>query len=424
MTTTSPASLADIKVFDPDTYASGDPTTFGLPLDQYEYLREEAPCYLQKFEDPLLVEQTWVVTRHEDITAVDRDAETWSAAEGGVNIWKVTPLAPKKIADAIGFGKPAMLVMDGADHRRNRSVISRAFTPNVVKNLEPRFRQYAQQVVDNALSHDGPFDFIKVVAHAMPMEALGDVLGVPPADRPKFFHWVDQFASPYDTRVVASFEELLKAVLDMLAYAPELAEIRRKDPGDDVMSKIVQAVDEDKLSEDEIAGNVALLASGAAESTRTTLGHGMHELMRDPEQMSWLRERADDIPATVAQELVRIASPFTHLSRTATKDVELHGQEIKQGDKIAMLFAAGNFDPTVFDAPREFNLARDPNPHLSFGRGGHSCLGKHIAALEIKILLEELLQRTTEIRPAGDIDYSRDNYSRGVYALPVEVVPA
>jgi len=186
----------------------------------------------------------------------------------------------------------------------------------------------------------------------MPMEALGDVLGIPPEDRPKFFHWVDQFASPYDTRVTASFEDLLGAIMAILEYAPQLAEIRRQDPGDDVMSKIVQAVDEDRLSEDEIQGNVALLASGAAESTRTTLGHGMHELMRDPEQMAWLRERADDIPATVAQELVRIACPFTHLSRTATKEVELHGQEIREGDKIAMLFAAGNFDNEVFDDPR------------------------------------------------------------------------
>jgi cholest-4-en-3-one 26-monooxygenase len=210
----------------------------------------------------------------------------------------------------------------------------------------------------------------------------------------------------------------------ILEYAPQLAEIRRNDPGDDVMSKIVQAVDEDRLSEDEIQGNVALLASGAAESTRTTLGHGMHELMRDPDQMAWLRERADDIPATVAQELVRIACPFTHLSRTATKDVELHGQEIKEGDKIAMLFAAGNFDRDVFDDPRRFDLSRDPNPHLSFGRGPHSCLGKHIAALEIKILLEELLQRTREISPAGEINYSRDNYSRGVYELPVTMTAA
>ena len=424
MSITTPSSVEDIKVFDPDTYANGDPTTFGLPLEQFKYLREEAPCYLQKFEDPLLVEETWVVSRHEDISAVDKDPDLWSAAGGGVNIWKVVPLQPAHIAEEIGFGKPAMLVMDGDDHRRNRGTVSRAFTPRRVAALEERFRVYATNVVDDALSQDGAFDFIEIVAHAMPLQALGDVLGIPEADRPKFFGWVDQFASPYDTRVVKSFEDLLGAIMAMLAYAPELAELRRKEPGDDVMSKIVQAVDSDRLTDDEIQGNVALLASGAAESTRTTLGHGMHELMRDPAQMAWLRERADDIPATVAQELVRIACPFTHLSRTATRDTELHGQQIKAGDKMAMLFAAGNFDEDVFTDPASFDLSRDPNPHLSFGRGGHSCLGKHIAALEIKILLEELLQRTKAIEPAGEISYSRDNYSRGVYELPVTVTPA
>jgi cholest-4-en-3-one 26-monooxygenase len=424
MSTTTPSSVEDIKVFDPDTYANGDPTTFGLPLEQFKYLREEAPCYLQKFEDPLLVEETWVVSRHEDISAVDKDPELWSAAGGGVNIWKVVPLQPAHIAEEIGFGKPAMLVMDGDDHRRNRGTVSRAFTPKRVAALEERFRVYAKNVVDDALSQDGAFDFIEIVAHAMPLQALGDVLGIPEADRPKFFGWVDQFASPYDTRVVKSFEDLLGAIMSMLAYAPELAELRRKEPGDDVMSKIVQAVDSDRLTDDEIQGNVALLASGAAESTRTTLGHGMHELMRDPEQMAWLRDRADAIPATVAQELVRIACPFTHLSRTATRDTELHGQQIKAGEKMAMLFAAGNFDDDVFTDPASFDLSRDPNPHLSFGRGGHSCLGKHIAALEIKILLEELLQRTKAIEPAGQISYSRDNYSRGVYELPVTVTPA
>jgi cholest-4-en-3-one 26-monooxygenase len=424
MSTTAPTSLEDIKVFDPDTYANGDPTTFGLPLEQFKYLREEAPCYLQKFEDPLLVEETWVVTRHEDITAVDRDPELWSAAMGGVNIWKVVPLQPAHIAEAIGFGKPAMLVMDGDDHRRNRGTISRAFTPKTVAALEERFRVYAKTVVDDALAQEGPFNFIEVVAHAMPLQALGDVLGIPPADRPKFFGWVDMFASPYDTRVTSSFEELLGAIMAILNYAPELAELRRREPGDDVMSKIVQAVDVDRLTDDEIQGNVALLASGAAESTRTTLGHAMHELMRDQDQMDWLRSKADDIPATVAQEMVRIACPFTHLSRTATRDTELHGQEIKAGDKMAMLFAAGNFDESVFDDAEKFALDRDPNPHLSFGRGPHACLGKHIAALEIKILLEELLQRTKAIEPAGEVSYSRDNYSRGVYELPVKVTPA
>jgi cytochrome P450 len=402
----------DVRVLDPDTYANGDPTTFGLPLDQYEYLREHEPVSLHEFEDPRLLPRVWVLSRHADIDGVDRDEETWSA-EDVVNFWAFAPIGKK--VDA-----PAMLTQDQKEHSDSRKIVSRAFTPRHVKNLEESFRTLAVEVVENALAKGEPFNFVSEIAHVMPMEALGEVLGVPKEDRPKFFGWVDVFASPFDERVSVSFEKVGEAIQALYQYGIELAELRRKEPGENVMSKVAEAA----MPDPEIRGNVTLLASGAAESTRTALSHGVHELMRNPEQMAWLRERADDIPSTAIQEMVRIASPFTHLCRSAKKDVVLHDQEIKQGEVVAMLFSSGNFDPDAFDDPNTFDLSRDPNPHLSFGRGPHSCLGKHVAALEMKILMEELLQRTKEIRPAGEISYVRDSYSRGVYELPIELIPA
>jgi cholest-4-en-3-one 26-monooxygenase len=184
----------DIRVLDADTYANGDPTTFGLPLDQYVYLRDEEPCYLYEFNDPMLVERAWVVSRHADIWAVDRNSELYAADRGYVNMWKVTPLDPR-----VG-GKPAMLTMDGDKHRSQRGVMSRAFTPRMVKNLEEKFRKYAVTIVDAALEK-GTFNFVTDVGHMMPMEALGDVLGVPREQRPQFFEWVDTFAAPFDTRI-------------------------------------------------------------------------------------------------------------------------------------------------------------------------------------------------------------------------------
>lgn len=412
MTTAKP----DIRVLDADTYADGDPTTFGLPLEQYAYLRDEAPCYQHEFNDPMLIDRAWIVSRNADIWTVDRNSELYAADRGGVNMWKVTPLDPK-----VG-GKPAMLTMDGAKHRQQRGVMSKAFTPGMVKKLEDKFREYAANIVDAALEK-GTFNFVTDIGHAMPMEALGDVLGVPNGDREKFFAWVDTFAAPFDTRVTPSFEYVMQAIFDLLGYAVELGELKRREPGEDVITQLVQAGAE-VISEDELMGNVALLASGAAESTRTSLSHGMHELMRNPEQMAWLRQHAHDIPNTAIQEIVRIATPFTHLVRTATADHELHGQHIKEGDVVLMLFAAGNFDERAIDNPNTFDLAREKNPHVSFGRGPHQCLGKHVAGLEMKILLEELLQRTKDITPAGDISYVRDAYSRGVYELPVTIIPA
>lgn len=408
---------ANIGVLDPDVYANGNPETYGLPLDQYRYLRDNEPVYLQTFDDPLLIKQVWVLSRYDDICTVDRDPDTFAANRGHVNIWTVNP-----IDDTVG-GKPAMLSRDGADHKRHRGVVNRGFTPHMVRRLEEKFRGYARDVVDHALA-EGTFNFVTDVAHAMPMEALGDVLGVPVEDRPQFFNWVDKFAAPFDTRITPSFEDVLGAIFALTGYAGELAARKRSDPDQDVVSQMVQANNEDTLTEDEILGNIVLLASGAAESTRTALSHGMHELMRNPAQMAWLRQHADNIPDTAIQEIVRISTPFLHFVRTVTRDIEMHGQAITAGDRVCMLLAAGNFDPSAFDDPDRFDLARTPNRHISFGRGPHTCLGKHIAVLEMKILLEELLQRTSDITPAGPITYVRDVFSRGVYELPVTVTPA
>jgi len=416
-------STTAITVLDGMTYGNGNPHTFGLPLDQYDWLREHDPCHLQSFDNPLLVENTWVLSRYADVEMVDRDTDTFACDRGTLNIWKVAPICPKTMAEQ-GFGKPAMLCMDGEDHRRNRRVISRGFTPKVIGVLEERFRAYAVNTIEAALAKDGPINFVDELAHVMPMQALGDVLGVPEADRAQFFAWVDKFASPFDERVSGSLEEVLNAILALVDYSVTLRDLRTREPGDDVMSKIAQAGAEDMLSDDEIMGNCALLASGAAESTRTALSHAMHQLMLEPEKMAWLRQRADDIPSTAVQEILRISSPFVHFTRTATRDVELHRREIRAGDAVSILFASANFDSEVFDDPRSFDPARDPNPHHSFGRGPHACLGKHVAAMEIKIFLEELLQRTKDIRPAGDISYVRDTFSRGVYELPVRITPA
>jgi cholest-4-en-3-one 26-monooxygenase len=412
MTVTKP----EINVLDAETYANGDPTTFGLPLDQYTWLRDNEPCYLMEFDDPMLIDRAWVVSRNADIWTVDRNSELYSTARGGVNMWRVTPL------DADAGGKPAMLTMDGAKHREQRGVMSKAFTPHMVRTLEDKFREYAVNIVDSALEK-GTFNFVTDIGHAMPMEALGDVLGVPNGDREKFFAWVDTFAAPFDTRITPSFEYVFNAIMELFNYAVELGELKRREPGDDVITQLVQAGAE-VISEDELMGNVALLASGAAESTRTALSHGMHELMRNPEQMAYLRAHAVDIPSTAIQEIIRIATPFTHLVRTATADHELHGKQIKDGDKVLMLFAAGNFDERAFDDPNTFDLSREKNPHVSFGRGPHQCLGKHVASLEMKILLEELLRRTKDITAAGEISYVRDAYSRGVYELPITITPA
>jgi cytochrome P450 len=412
MTMTTP----DIRVLDPDTYANGDPTTFGLPLDQYTYLRDNDPCHLVELDDPLLIDRAWVVTRNQDIWDVDRNAELYAADRGPNNIWKISPIDPN-----VG-GKRALLTMDGDKHRGQRAIMTRGLTPNKVHQLEQKFREYAVHIVDAALEK-GTMNFVTDIGHAMPSEALGDVLGVPREQRAEFFNWVDTIATPFDTRITPNFETVMENGAKIMEYALVLADLKRREPGNDLYTKLVEA-GEDLVPLDELQGNVLLLAGGAAESTRSALSHGMHELMRNPEQMGYLRAHAHDIPTDAIQEIVRIASPFTHMARVATRDHELHGKQIKEGDLVVLLFAAGNFDERAIDDPNTFDLTREKNQHVSFGRGPHQCLGKHVATMEMKILFEELLQRTKDIQPAGDIVYVRDSFSRGVYELPVTLTPA
>jgi cholest-4-en-3-one 26-monooxygenase len=404
---------AELNILDPDTYANGDPSTFGLPLDYFDYLRAEHPVFLQKLpEDPLLIDEVWLVTRHADILAMDRDPSTFTVEDGPINVWAFT----------MGgiFGKPGMLNFDGDRHRRQRRIVNRGFRPSSVQKWEAKFRQYARRIVDHVLEQ-GAFDFVEEVSHRMPALALGDVLGVPEDDRRQFFAWMDMLAAPFETRVTRSVEEMLQALNNLIEYCRSLMQLRLQEPSDDVMTQMALAGSEHNLSEDEVIGNALLLVAGAAESTRTAISHGMHSLLQYPDQMAWLRERADDIPPSAIQEMVRIATPFTHLVRAPTRDVEIHGNQIKRGERIAMLFVSANFDPDAITDPRRFDLGRDPNPHFSFGQGPHSCLGKHVAASEIKILFEELLRRTRDIEQTGDVAYVRDNYARGVYSLPVNL---
>lgn len=405
-----------VDVLSPEVYRHGDPETNGLPLADYARLRNEAPCYLHTLDDPMMVDKLWVLTRYDDVVRVDKDAETFRSRTG------LTARIFTPFEQDLG-GKPAMIGLDGADHRRNRSVVSKAFTPNVISAFEEHFRQISREIVARAVQK-GEFDFVSDVAVEMPLDAISHLMGVPREDRKQFLTWVNAMAVPTDPDYAPSPEAAFGAVMSLWQYGLKLADIRRSAPGEDLMSRIVAATDDDTLSEDELQGFTVLLAGAGSDTTRNAFSHGLNALMRQPDQMQWLRQHADDIPGSAVQEIVRWASPVIHFSRTAAVDTEVAGQQIAAGDRVAMLFPSANHDETVIPDPTRFDLTREPNRHVSFGVGPHSCLGKHVAALEIKILMEELLQETRDIKPNGQIGYVRDNLLRGVHTLPVTVQPA
>lgn len=397
----------------PDLYGSGDPRTGGLPLDLYDVLRDNMPCYRQELDEEGFIDWTWVVSRYDDVVMVDTDAVRFRSTEG-TSVRAFEPTLPKH------GGKPSMLTLDGDEHYRNRLIVSRGFTPRSIKALEASLRTIAVEVVDNALQ-DETFDFVERVARQLPMRAICDLLGVPDADRQALVHWSDTIASPTDPVLTPSLEDMLFAVNAVCDYALTLADRRRSDPADDLMTKVVAARESDTLDDDELMGMMLLLAVAGNETTRNAISHGLNAFIQHPDQWQDLRERTDDVVDTAVEEILRIACPVVGFTRRVAVDVEIHGQHIEAGDPVTFLYASANHDPRKFDDPRRFDIRRAPNPQVSFGKGPHFCLGASLARLEIKLIFTELARRVGSVEPAGLIEYHRDAILRGVRRLPVKI---
>jgi cholest-4-en-3-one 26-monooxygenase len=402
-------------VLSPDTYASGDPDHNGLPLDEFHRLQREKPCVQIDLDDPSLLPSCWVVTRHQDVLAGTRDHRRFISARGST-IRRHQPLVPEH------GGKPAMLAMDGPDHVRNRRIVSRGFVPAVLKAFEDRARAICVAVLDEAMDKS-EVDFVRDIAVKIPLRAAGELIGVPPEDQDAVLKWTNDIAMPNDPHQVADADEVRASMGSIWEYALKLAELRRADPQEDLMSKVAAAFEEEQLSADELQGMLLLLAIGGNETTRNAMTHGLHGLLRNPDQMALLRSDVGRYLGSATDEILRWSTPIIHVRRTAVEDVEMYGQTIQAGDPVAFLLAAANHDPEVFDGPERFDITRDPNPHITMSAGPHVCLGQAVAKIEIRILFEELLARTKDIVQTGCVQYTRDSFVRGVRTLPVEFVP-
>jgi cholest-4-en-3-one 26-monooxygenase len=217
------------------------------------------------------------------------------------------------------------------------------------------------------------------------------------------------------------------AAFELYAYAQELAAQRRTEPKDDIITKLISAVDgdDDKLDDHEFDLFVLTLAVAGSETTRNAMSHGLLALMNNPDQMQLLRENGPEVSEAAVDEILRWATPVSNFRRTATRDVEIHGVHIPEGDPVVLSYASANYDETVFADPHRFDITRSPNPHVAFGGGGvHFCLGSHLARLEIKLLFEELIARTSDIRLDGEVQRLRSSFINGIKHLPVSATPA
>ncbi|MGW8376359.1 cytochrome P450 [Streptomyces sp. ODS28] len=401
----------------PDGFDFTDPDVYQerVPVPEFALLRETAPVWWNEqprgiagFDD----DGYWVVSRHADVKEVSTHPELFSS---NLNT-AIIRFADHMTRDQIDIQKLIMLNMDPPEHTRVRQIVQRGFTPRSIRALEATLKERARRIAHEARAR-GTGDFVTDVAVELPLQAIAELIGIPQEDRSRIFDWSNKMVA-YDDPEYAITEEIgTQSAAELISYAMGMAETRKACPAQDIVSKLVAAEGEGNLSSDEFGFFVILLAVAGNETTRNAISHGMHAFLTHPDQWElYKRER----PATAAEEIVRWATPVVSFQRTATRDTELGGAKIKEGQRVGIFYSSANNDPEVFDEPSRFDIMRDPNPHLGFGGGGpHFCLGKSLAELEINLIFEAIADTMPDISPVGDPRRLRSAWLNGIKELRV-----
>ncbi|MCD9141947.1 cytochrome P450 [Streptomyces albireticuli] len=406
---TCPALPEGFDLTDPDVYRNR------VPLPEFAVLRRTAPVWwnaqphgVAGFDD----DGYWAVTRHADVKEVSTRPEVFSAHRNTSIIRFNAGIG----RDQIDAQRLIMLNMDPPEHTRVRQIVQRGFAPRAIRALEAALRRRAEAIVTRARGR-GSGDFVTDVACELPLQAIAELIGVPQEDRARIFDWSNKMVAYDDPELALTQEVGATAAMELISYAMNLAAARKECPARDIVSRLVAAEDEGNLAPDEFGFFVLLLAVAGNETTRNAISHGMHAFLTHPGQWElYKRER----PATTAEEIVRWATPVVSFQRTATRDTELGGARIAEGQRVGIFYASANHDPEVFERPDVFDITRDPNPHLGFGGGGpHFCLGRSLAALEIDLIFHAIADTLPDIRLEGEPRRLRSAWLNGIKELRV-----
>jgi cytochrome P450 family 142 subfamily A polypeptide 1 len=377
------------------------PIFYVEPDERFRWLRENAPVY---WDDQTGI---WGVSSYAHIMEVSKDWEVFCSGKGS------------RPDSAV----PSMINFDPPQHNFRRQIVSSGFTPRRVEEHEPFLRCKVHDLID-AVVERGECDFVRDIATPLPMYMIGALMGLPEADHAMLLEWSDIFATGGDE----VREEVAVAGQKYAEYIMEIVEQRRGRPGEDLVSLIVNTdVDGEKLSDTDLIMETMLVLVGGDETTRHVISGGLEVLLRNPDQLAALRDDPAKLKSAI-EEMLRWVTPIKNMNRTATRDVVLGGQEIREGDRLLLLYPSANRDAEVFRDPDRFMIDRNPNHHLAFGGyGRHHCLGAQLARLELRVLFEEVIARLDDlelVEPDAALPHRRGNFVLGLESMPIQFRPA
>lgn len=357
----------------------------GHPFDQYGWLRANAPVYWHAEPGG---PGFWAITRYQDIYNVDRNFHQFSSEP---TVMIEDPPAERMMG--LG-GYKMMLMLDPPQHTAYRKLIRNEFTVPAAGDRVPRIQELARQIV-NEVIEKGECDFVSNVAGEMPSYVIAELMGIPLDDGRELY----KLTETIHTSPEALPENAARtAIFQMFEYGRGVIETKRKNPKNDLATKLLQAeVDGKRLNDLEFLLFFLLLIDAGGDTTRNLLSAGLIMLTNNPDQLAWLKSDLHHRLPSAREELLRYTTPVIYMRRTARHDIELVGQKVREGDKVVMYFGSANRDAAKFSEPDKLNLSRSPNEHIAFGTGPHSCLGQHIARIEIDAILREVLTRMNDV---------------------------
>jgi cytochrome P450 len=390
------------------------------PHDQFKVLRNEAPVY--RHVGAPGEEDYWCITKHEDLKLMSKSPQLFSSE-------RMSALMRDPDPESLAMMRLIMINMDPPKHRVYRAIVNKAFTPRMMKGLEAAIDRMVDEIIDNVIEK-GECDFVDDLAAPLPMQVICEMMGVPEGDRRAIYELGNKMVGFDDPELHdgirpegADDPDYNEASAEMFMYAARLAEKARAHPADDLATALLNAeVDGQKLSEMEFNSFFLLLAVAGNETTRTVTTNGMLDLIHHPDQRRKLQDDMSLLNSAV-EEILRHEPAVHSFRRTAMADTEIRGVPITEGDKLIMWYPSVNRDEDVFDRPDEFDVARSPNDHLSFGVGEHFCLGANLARMELRKIFGGLLRRLPDIELAAEPRRLRSNFINGVKEMRVEFTP-